>query len=66
MLKNKALEQGAEFVKEKLKTFQDINSNIIICAVGYNTNNLLKDVPVVPQKHTVLRVSCPKHIPEMP
>ena len=30
------------------------------------TNNLLKDVPVVPQKHTVFRISCPKHIPEMP
>ena len=39
---------------------------LLFGAVGYNTNNLLKDVPVVPQKHTVFRVSCPKHIPEMP
>ena len=27
---------------------------------------LLEDIPVVPQKHTVFRVKCPKHIPEMP
>ena len=65
-LKNKALELGAEFIKGEIKDISEINSNIIICAVGYNTNNLLKDVPVVPQKHTVFRVSCPKHIPEMP
>ena len=65
-LKNKALELGAEFVKGEIKDVSEINSNIIICAVGYNTNKLLKDVPVVPQKHTVFRVICPKHIPEMP
>ena len=65
-LKSKAMELGAEFVKGEVKNVSDINSKIIICAVGYNTNNLLKDVPVVPQKHTVFRVSCPKHIPEMP
>tara|TARA_B100000945_G_scaffold320403_1_gene330394 strand:- start:1027 stop:2130 length:1104 start_codon:yes stop_codon:yes gene_type:complete len=65
-LKNKAMEQGAEFVKGEIKDISEINSNIIICAVGYNTNNLLKDVPVVPQKHTVFKVSCPKHIAEMP
>ena len=65
-LKNKASELGAEFVKGEIKNITEINSNIIICAVGYNTNTLLKDVPVVPQKHTVFKVSCPKHIPEMP
>ena len=65
-LKNKATELGAEFVKGQINNISEINSNIIICAVGYNTNSLLKDVPVVPQKHTVFRVSCPKHIPEMP
>ena len=33
---------------------------------GCWTNELLKDIPVFPQKHTVFRVKCPKHIPEMP
>ena len=65
-LKNKALELGAEFDKGEIRDISEIKANVIICAVGYNTNNLLKDVPVVPQKHTVFRVSCPKHIPEMP
>ena len=65
-LKNKALELGAEFIKGYINDVSQIKSNVIICAVGYNTNNLLKDVPVVPQKHTVFRISCPTHIPEMP
>ena len=65
-LKNKASELGAEFLKGQVKDVKEINANVIICAVGYNTNSLLKDVPVVPQKHTVFRVKCPKHIPEMP
>ena len=27
---------------------------------------MLEDIPVAPQKHTVFRVKCPKHYPEMP
>ncbi len=65
-LKNKAIELGAEFIKGKVKSISEIKAKIIISAVGYSTNELLKDIPVVPQKHTVFRVKCPKHIPNMP
>ena len=65
-IKNKAIELGAEFVKGEIKSISEIKAKIIISAVGYCTNELLNDIPVVPQKHTVFRVSCPKHIPEMP
>ena len=65
-LKNKAIELGAEFEKGEVKSLKDINANIIVSAAGCWTNELLNDVPVFPQKHTVFRVKCPKHIPEMP
>ncbi len=64
--KNKAIELGAEFIKGEVKNISDIKAKIIISAVGFSTNELLKDIPVVPQKHTVFRVKCPKHIPDMP
>ena len=65
-LKNKAIELGAEFIKGEIKSLNDLNANIIVSAAGCWTNELLNDVPVFPQKHTVFRVKCPKHIPEMP
>ena len=65
-LKNKAMELGAEFIKGEIKNISEVKAKIIISAVGYCTNELLRDIPVFPQKHTVFRVSCPKHIPEMP
>ena len=65
-LKNKAIELGAEFTKGEVKNISEIKAKIIISAVGYLTNKLLKDIPVVPQKHTVFRVKCPKHIADMP
>ena len=65
-LKNKAMELGAEFVKGEIRNISEVKAKIVISAVGYCTNELLKDIPVFPQKHTVFRVSCPKHIPEMP
>tara|TARA_B100000700_G_scaffold22883_1_gene22170 strand:- start:2856 stop:3959 length:1104 start_codon:yes stop_codon:yes gene_type:complete len=64
--KNKAIELGAEFIKGEIKNISDIKANIIVSAVGYLTNKLIEDIPVVPQKHTVFRVKCPKLIPEMP
>ena len=57
---------GAEFIKGEIKSIKEINAKIIISAAGCWTNELLSDIPVVPQKHTVFRVKCPKHIPEMP
>ena len=65
-LKNKAIELGAEFLKGEIKNISEVKAKIIISAAGYSTNKLLSDIPVVPQKHTVFRVSCPKLIPEMP
>ena len=38
----------------------------LVSAAGCWTKELLEDIPVEPQKHTVFRVKCPKHIPEMP
>ena len=64
-LKNKAIELGAEFEKGEVKSLKEINANIIVSAAGCWTNELLNDVPVFPQKHTVFRVKCPKHIPEI-
>jgi len=65
-LKTKAIELGAVFEKGNVEKISDIKANIIISAAGCWTNELLKDIPVAPQKHTVFRVKCPKHIPEMP
>ena len=52
--------------KRKLKKITDVKAKIIVSAAGCWTNELLSDIPVAPQKHTVFRVKCPKHIPEMP
>ena len=65
-LKGKATELGAEFIKGEIKSIKEINAKTIISAAGCWTNELFSDIPVVPQKHTVFRVKCPKHIPEMP
>jgi FAD-dependent oxidoreductase domain-containing protein 1 len=65
-LKSKAIELGAEFIKREIKSIKEINAKIIISAAGCWTNELLSDIPVVPQKHTVFRIKCPKHIPDMP
>ena len=65
-IKNKAIELGTKFIKGEINDISEVKAKVVISAVGYSTNVLLKDIPVVPQKHTVFRVSCPKHIPEMP
>ena len=65
-LKSKATELGAEFIKGEVKSISEIKAKTIISAAGCWTKELLEDIPVVPQKHTVFRVKCPKHYPEMP
>ena len=60
------MELGAEFVKGEVKSLSEIKAKTIISAAGCWTKELLEDIPVEPQKHTVFRVKCPKHIPEMP
>ncbi len=65
-LKGKAIELEAEFIKGEVKSISEIKAKVIISAAGCWTKELLSDIPVVPQKHTVFRVKCPKHIPEMP
>jgi len=65
-LKNKAIELGANFEKKDIKSIDEIKADTIVSAAGCWTRELLQDIPVVPQKHTVFRVKCPKHIPEMP
>jgi FAD-dependent oxidoreductase domain-containing protein 1 len=65
-LKNKAIELGALFEKKEIKNLNEIKAEIIVSAAGCWTNKLLSDIPVAPQKHTIFRVKCPKHIPEMP
>ena len=65
-LKNKAIELGALFEKKEINNLNEIKAKIIVSAAGCWTNKLLSDIPVAPQKHTVFRVKCPKHIPEMP
>ena len=65
-LKNKAIELGASFEKKDIKSIEEIKADTIVSAAGCWTKELLQDIPVVPQKHTVFRVKCPKHIPEMP
>ena len=49
-----------------VKSISEIKAKTIISAAGCWTKELLEDIPVVPQKHTVFRVKCPTHIPEMP
>ena len=65
-LKSKAIELGAEFVKGDVKSISEIKAKTIVSAAGCWTKELLEDIPVVPQKHTVFRVKCPKYIKEMP
>ena len=65
-LKNKAIELGAKFEKGDIKKLSDIKARTIVSAAGCWTKELLDDIPVAPQKHTVFRVKCPKHYPEMP
>ena len=65
-LKSKAIELGAEFIKGEVKSISEIKAKTIISAAGCWTKELLEDIPVVPQKHTVFRVKCPKYIAEMP
>ena len=51
-------------LKGEVKSLSEINAKTIVSAAGCWTKELLDDIPVVPQKHTVFRVKCPKHIPE--
>ena len=59
LLKSKAIELGAEFIKGEVKSISEIKAKTIISAAGCWTKELLEDIPVVPQKHTVFRVKCP-------
>jgi len=65
-LKSKTTELGAEFVKGDIKSISEIKAKVIIAAAGCWTKELLEDIPVVPQKHTVFRVKCPKHFFHLP
>ncbi len=65
-LKNKAIELGAKFEKGNVKKINEIKAKTIVSAAGCWTKELLDDIPVAPQKHTVFRVKCPKHYPDMP
>ncbi len=65
-LKSKAEELGAKFIKGEIKNLSEIKAKTIVSAAGCWTKELLDDIPVVPQKHTVFRVKCPKYIKEMP
>jgi len=65
-IKNKAIELGAIFEKGNVKKISDIKAKTIVSAAGCWTKELLDDIPVVPQKHTVFRVKCPKHYSDMP
>ncbi len=65
---HKECEAGTKNIKgSELKNyFPYINEEGIETATFTDNKELLEDIPVVPQKHTVFRVKCPKHIPEMP
>ena len=59
-LKSKAEELGAKFIKGEVKSLSEINAKTIVSAAGCWTKELLDDIPVVPQKHTVFRGEVPK------
>ena len=59
------LSEGSEDLYAE-QSISEIKAKTIISAAGCWTKELLEDIPVVPQKHTVFRVKCPKHYPEMP
>ena len=53
-LKSKATELGAKFTKGEVKSLSEIKAKAIVSAAGCWTKELLEDIPVEPQKHTVL------------
>ena len=53
-LKNKAIELG-KFEKGNVKKISDIKAKTIVSAAGCWMKELLDDIPVVPQKHTVFQ-----------
>ena len=63
--KQEAINNGVNFIKEDVKNLDNL-SNIIVVTAGCWTKELLPDIPVVPQKHTVFNVKTPTHIPQMP
>ena len=60
----KAMRRGItrEKTEALIEKMRETVPGIAICW----TKELLEDIPVVPQKHTVFRVKCPKYIKEMP
>jgi FAD-dependent oxidoreductase domain-containing protein 1 len=42
-----------------LKSISEINAKTIVSAAGCWTKELLEDIPVVPQKHTVFQGKMP-------
>ncbi len=65
-LKNKAIELGASFEKKDIKSIEEIKADTIVSAAGCWTKELLPDIPIEPQKHTVFNIKCPTHMPDMP
>jgi len=64
--KKQAIEYGAKFIKQDVKSLDEVNSDIIIVTTGCWTKELLPDIPIEPQKHTVFNIKCPTHMPDMP
>ena len=55
-----------KFIKQDVKSLDEVNSDIIIVTTGCWTKELLPDIPIEPQKHTVFNIKCPTHMPDMP
>ena len=43
-----------------------VKDDIIVVTAGCWTGELLSDIPIKPQKHTVFNIKCPTHMPDMP
>ena len=64
--KKQAIEYGAKFIKQDVKNLDEVEDDIIVVAAGCWTKELLPDIPIEPQKHTVFNIKCPTHMPDMP
>ena len=64
--KKQAIAQGAEFIKQDVKSLDEVKDDIIVVTAGCWTGELLSDIPIKPQKHTVFNIKCPTHMPDMP
>jgi len=58
--------QTADSDRYRQYCWPDDNSNVIVVTAGCWTKDLLPDIPVAAQKHTVFNIKCPTHIADMP